>query len=84
MQAGVAPLQTIPHPPQFDGSKEILVQTPKQSVPPPGQTTSEQVPWSQVGAESGQTLPQAPQLAGSVLRKVHVPLQSTAPGAQSY
>jgi hypothetical protein len=40
MQAGVAPPQTIPHPPQLPGSKLMFEQAPKQFVNPAGQTTS--------------------------------------------
>src|SRR3954469_26007258 len=98
MQAFSPPEQTIPHPPQFPGSKEMLVQTPLHLVAPAGQSPLH-VPLTQV-IPAGQTFPQAPQLAlllarltqelphfvspGKQALLLHVPLTQFDPAAQTF
>ena len=73
-------LQTTPHPPQLNLSKEVVVQVPLQSDCP---TWQEQAPLAQTSLP-GQTLPQVPQLKRSVAVTTQRPLQLVWPVWQTH
>lgn len=76
-----APAQTLPQPPQFEGSVEVSVQPPPHSICGAMHRVA-QTPRTQA-APPGQTLPHIPQLPASELGSMQRPPHEICPGGHA-